>query len=132
MPTLQLQLTPAQPAPRIAALARGLTALSTRILGKREELTALLLEEIVASRWFIGGEPPQRPTARLEISITAGTNTVEEKDAFIAAAFRELQQQLGPLEEASYVVVRELPATDWGYGGRTQAARRLASLSIAA
>jgi 4-oxalocrotonate tautomerase len=129
MPTLQLQLTPTQAAPRIRALARGLTALSTRILGKREEVTALLVEEVVASRWFIAGEPPQRPTAHLEISITAGTNTAEEKEAFIAAAWRELQQELGPLEEASYVVVRELPATDWGYGGRTQAARRLSALS---
>jgi 4-oxalocrotonate tautomerase len=39
----------------------------------------------------------------------------------------ELQRQLGagrPLAEASYVTVRELPATDWGYGGLTQAARR--------
>jgi 4-oxalocrotonate tautomerase len=129
MPTLQLQLTPAQAAPRIRALAGGLTALSTRILGKREEVTALLVEEVVSSRWFIAGEAPQRPTARLEISITAGTNTAEEKEAFIAAAWRELQQELGPLEEASYVVVRELPATDWGYGGRTQAARRLSALS---
>jgi 4-oxalocrotonate tautomerase len=127
MPTLQLQLTPPQPAPRIAALARGLTALSTRILAKREEVTALLVDEVAAGRWFIAGEPPQRATARLEISVTAGTNTLRDKEAFIAAAFRELQQQLGPLEDASYVVVRELPASDWGYGGSTQAARRLAS-----
>jgi 4-oxalocrotonate tautomerase len=35
-----------------------------------------------------------------------------------------LQQQLGPLEEASCVVVQEVPASDWGYGGRTQAGRK--------
>jgi len=52
---------------------------------------------------------------------------VAQKQAFIAAAFAELEQQLGygqPLEEASYVIVREVPASDWGYGGRTQAARK--------
>lgn len=32
------------------------------------------------------------------------------------------------LASASYVVVRELPATDWGYGGQTQVARKLASV----
>jgi 4-oxalocrotonate tautomerase len=69
----------------------------------------------------------ERATALLEISITAGTNTVDQKEAFIAAAYAELEAQLGhgqPLEEASYVIVRELPASDWGYGGKTQVARR--------
>lgn len=37
-----------------------------------------------------------------------------------------LQLKVSPAS-ASYVVVRELPATDWGYGGQTQAARKLAS-----
>jgi 4-oxalocrotonate tautomerase len=67
----------------------------------------------------------------LEISITQGTNTQEEKAAFIQAAFAELQRQLagdGVLAPASYVVVRELPASDWGHGGRTQRSRQLAVL----
>jgi 4-oxalocrotonate tautomerase len=127
MPTLQLQLTPPQSAPRIAALARELTALTNRVLRKREEVTAVVVEEIVATRWFIGGKTPARPTARLEISITAGTNTAAEKQAFVADAYRVLQEELGALEEASYVVVQELPPGDWGYGGTTQAARRLAA-----
>ena len=127
MPTLQLQLTPPQPAPRILALARELTALTNRILGKRPEVTALLVEELATDHWFIGAAAPRGATACLEISITAGTNTAQERQAFVAGAFSELQQQLGPLEEASYVIVRELPAPDWGYGGRTQAARRLAA-----
>ena len=49
------------------------------------------------------------------------------KDKETAAAFAELQEQLGaggPLAEASYVIVRELPAGDWGYGGLTQATRQ--------
>ncbi|UUZ78419.1 hypothetical protein LP414_13035 [Polaromonas sp. P1(28)-13] len=52
----------------------------------------------------------------------------------MAAAFEELQRQLGagqPLEPASYVIVREVPATDWGYGGQTQAARRQARAPVA-
>jgi len=88
-----------------------------------------MIDDLPAARWYVGGVDVQRPTAFLEISVTQGTNTAPQKAAFIAAAFAELQEQLGagaPLAEASYVIVRELPATDWGYNGQTQAARQTA------
>ncbi|MDD2924301.1 MAG: tautomerase family protein, partial [Rhodoferax sp.] len=80
-------------------------------------------------QWHVGGRSVAGPTAFLEISVTQGTNTAQQKADFIAAAFEELQHQLGAgqaLERASYVIVRELPVTDWGYGGQTQAARKSA------
>lgn len=131
MPTLQLKVSPLQNPSRYRQLASALTHLSTLHLGKREEVTAVMIDDMPAARWHVGGSDVQHPTAFLEISITAGTNTEAEKAAFIAAAFAELEHQLGggkPLESASYVVVRELPASDWGYGGQTQAARRLAGV----
>jgi 4-oxalocrotonate tautomerase len=124
MPTLQLKITPPQSTERLSLLARRLTDLSTELLGKRREVTAVVIEELWPGRWFIGGRNPRDATAMLEIRVTEGTNTSGEKEDFIAAAWQELQQQLGPLDEASYVVVQEVAGTDWGYGGRTQAARR--------
>jgi 4-oxalocrotonate tautomerase len=127
MPTLQLHLTPAQSAARHAQLARALTAITARVLGKRPEVTAVLIDERAGTHWFVGGEAAPRPTALLQIDITAGTNTAAEKAAFIAEAYAELERQLAPgaaLEPASYVIVREVPGTDWGYGGRTQQARQ--------
>lgn len=124
MPTLQLKITPPQSAERLGLLARRLTELSTEVLGKRREVTAVVVEELWPGRWFIGGRNPREATALLEIRVTQGTNSAREKEDFVAAAWEELQQQLGPLEEASYVVVQEVPASDWGYGGRTQAARQ--------
>lgn len=128
MPTLQLKLSPLQGPERCQALASALSALSTELLGKRREVTAVTIEELPAARWFVDGRPVRRPTALLEISITQDTNTSGEKAAFIEAAFHELQRQLGgeagELEPTSYVMVRELPAPDWGYGGLTQLARR--------
>ena len=129
MPTLVLQIAPPQTPDRHQSLARALTDLTVRLLGKRREVTAVVIDDLPAARWYIGGAPVEQPTALLEISITQGTNTGEEKGAFIQAAFAELQRQLagdGVLAPASYVVVRELPASDWGYGGRTQQARKLA------
>ena len=126
MPTLQLKISPPQSAERLGLLARRLTDLTHAVLGKRREVTAVVIEELWPGRWFIAGRGVRGATALLEIRVTRGTNTEAEKQAFVAAAWEELQQQLGPLEEASYVVVQEVAATDWGYGGRTQAQRRAA------
>lgn len=129
MPTLLLKVSPPAAPARLQALAQTLTELTARLLGKRLPVTAVLIEELPAAHWYVGGRSVAGPTALLEISVTQGTNTAQEKADFIAAAFGVLQQQLGaggPLEPASYVIVRELPATDWGYGGQTQAARQRA------
>lgn len=129
MPVLQLKVSPLQNPQRYAALGQALTAITAQVLGKQVGVTAVVIDDIPPARWLVGGHDVQRPTALLEIQITAGTNTAAEKAAFVAQAHAELQRQLGaggPLEPATYVVVQELSATDWGYGGQTQAARRQA------
>lgn len=126
MPILRLDVAPPQPVERQRSLAAALTAITVALLGKRAQSTAVVIQDVPTARWFIGGEAVPGATALLELSITAGTNTESQKAAFIDAAFAELQRQLAPdgaLDPASYVVARELPATDWGYGGRTQHAR---------
>lgn len=119
-------------------VARELTDHTERLLGKKLPLTAVAWLA-PAQDWHIGGEPvaagdvadaaaPHR-TFSLDIHITAGTNTDVEKAAWIAAAWDTLSRALpGTTESASYVCVTELPATDWGYGGRTQADRKVSPL----
>ena len=133
MPTLTLKIAAPHDPERDQALATALTAITASTLGKRAEVTAVLIEDLPATRWFIGARPAVRPTALLEINVTAGTNTVAQKAAFVEVAFAELARQLAPgsaLEEASYVIVRELPASDWGYAGRTQQARSEAARTL--
>lgn len=103
-------------------LARELTALIARDLGKRHDLTSVLIETPGAFHWAIGdgGRPS---AAHLEVCVTAGTNSEQEKRAFSTNAMAILQRALPDLDPATYIVVKELPATDWGYGGRTQADR---------
>lgn len=133
MPTLQLKISPPRDAAAYDRLARRLTDITAATLNKRADVTAVMIEELPAARWYVGSAPVQRPTAWLEISITTGTNTEAQKSAFIKAAFGALEDlpesTQGPsetagLEPASYIIVREVPATDWGFGGQTQAARR--------
>ena len=134
MPTLTLKIAAPHDPERDQALATALTAITATTLGKRADVTAVLIEDLPAARWFIGARAAVRPTALLEISVTTGTNSAAQKAAFVEAAFAELARQLAPgsaLEEASYVSVREVPASDWGYGGRTQQARSAAVRHLA-
>jgi 4-oxalocrotonate tautomerase len=66
-------------------------------------------------------------TASLVAHVTAGTNTEAEQAAFIAQAHTLIAETFGrPATAPIYIVVDEIPATGWGYDGRTQHARRVA------
>ncbi|WP_205665078.1 tautomerase family protein [Caldimonas tepidiphila] len=136
MPFAHLMFTtPPSPALREAAadtlrngIAGALSALIATRLRKRSDLVALRVEPVPAAQWTIGGTPLQdaaQAGAHLQVQVSAGTNTAAEMEAFVAEAFALLESRLGPLHPASYVVVQELPATAWGWGGRTQHGRRL-------
>ena len=102
------------------------TRLAVTILGKRADVTAVLVEGSPIANWTVGARP-QKMAGHFEILISEGTNTADEKDRFIAAAYGLLQEVLGaPLDAATYVVIREIPMENWGYGGRTQENRRIA------
>lgn len=126
MPILNLKVAPLQNPERYAALAKSLTTLTEVVLKKRPAVTAVVIEDLPAARWHVGAEPINEPTAYLEINITQGTNSAEQKAEFVTQAYALLSEQLNagkPLNLASYVIVREVPATDWGFDGVTQAAR---------
>ncbi|MDZ7813485.1 MAG: hypothetical protein U5L74_10345 [Ideonella sp.] len=127
MPTLHLQLCPPQPPATLRALAQALTQISASVLLKRSAVTALHIQEAEPSHWALGGAVPEAPMALLEIRISQGSNSAEEKAAFVAQAYATLQAHLDahtPLALASYVTVLEVPAQNWGYGGQTQAQRQ--------
>ena len=129
MPYIHLQLAAARGVEASdAELAQALSDLSASVLHKSRHVTAVRVERCDPASWFIGGEavaPQGQSTAHVQIQITAGTNTAIEKARFVTAAFDALAALLGELHPASYVVVEEIAADAWGYGGHTQAARRL-------
>lgn len=123
MPYIDLRIHPAPNEEQAAALARALTDVLANVAGKRREVTAVRIGAGGAMLWTIGGAPCGTTTAYLDVKITAGTNSREEKAALVRHLHRLLSDTFGELAEASYVVVHELPAENWGYGGLTQAAR---------
>ncbi|RWR31140.1 hypothetical protein D2T31_05455 [Sinirhodobacter populi] len=125
MPFARLTLIPAQSSDVIQRLTDDLTTLIAGDLGKRHELTAVLVETPDPARWTIGAAAYE-VAAHLEVCVTAGTNTDAEKRSFVGNAIHLLRQAMPTLATATYVVVKELPATNWGYDGETQAARAMA------
>lgn len=127
MPFIRISLGRLADAATRQQLGRRATDLIVDLLGKRREVTAVLVEGSGEAAWLIGGEhvAAGATPAHCEIAITAGTNTPTERSRMIAAMHALLAETLGGVPEASYVVIRELPAENWGYAGRTQAARRL-------
>lgn len=122
MPFIRITLCPGRPQVH-GAIASETTRLMADILGKKAALTAVLVEDSVGT-WTIGGMAGQACAVHMEAIITAGTNSDGQKAAFIAQAMEMLRRHCGALPEASYVVVREVVAENWGYDGRTQASRR--------
>jgi len=112
-------LTPDQ----ILRLQREATRLTADMMRKKQELTAVLVEQVDDSRWTVGAAPV-RAAAHFDVNVTAGTNTADEKRRFIAEAMQLLRSVIGPaLHPVCYVVVHEVAADSWGYEGRTQADR---------
>ena len=133
---------------QIRQLSQGTTRLMNERLRKRPDLTVVTVETLPPERWFLAGAPiPTRghctrtarplrwlagasplPTgacaAMAEIKITQGSNSAEEKAAFLADFHRLLGDCLGPLDTPAYVVIHDVPGSDWGYDGASQAQRR--------
>lgn len=123
MPYLNLKLSTPPSTPTAQRIAATLADLTTGILGKKRAVTSVAIDFVPAEHWFVGGldlAEQALATFYLEAKITAGTNTKDEKAAYIRQAFDTMAQHLGPLHPASYIVIHEVGADAWGYQGQTQ------------
>jgi 4-oxalocrotonate tautomerase len=111
----------------VSRLQTEMTELMASVLGKKANLTSVLVEQPAVAGWAIG-RAPARVAVHVDATITAGTNSPEEKALFIEQTMRLLKSVFGSeLSPATYVVLTEVPAQSWGYDGRTQESRRQAA-----
>jgi 4-oxalocrotonate tautomerase len=97
--------------------------LTTRILGKKREVTAIAIDFVDRDSWVVGGEllsEQNRNSFYFDIKITDETNTKDEKARYIREAFAGFERILGNLHEESYIYVQDVKAASYGYGGYTQ------------
>ncbi|WP_262316711.1 tautomerase family protein [Lacticaseibacillus parakribbianus] len=127
MPYLRVRLATASHTPATTAkVAQALTQLVVTKLGKNAAAAAVDIRYRDPASWFIGGQAltaTHQSSFFVEVKVTSGTNTRADKAAFVQAVFAAMQRLLGPIAATSYVVVTDVPGSDWGYGGKTQSFR---------
>lgn len=124
MPMISIQYSTPRPRAELPrAIAEAVRGLSNQILHKDANVTAIVVEEIDATKWFIADKSlAEHGLAAfwIDVRITDGTNTREEKAGFIAEAFAAVNELIGPLHSESYVHVDDARGDAYGYGGLTQ------------
>ena len=123
MPILNVKISqPASPA-LTTAVSEALLELTTRILRKKRELTAITLTYVPPEQWVVGGSTlaaQGKNSFYFDIKVVDGTNTKDEKAQYVTECFAAFGQLLAPLHEESYIYVQDVRAEAYGFGGLTQ------------
>ncbi len=130
MPLITVSYTTSRPSPSLKAdIASAVSELTAKILHKDPAVTAIIVKPVDADDWFAGGKSlaEQRLASYwIDVHVTEGTNTKDEKAAYLAAMFRRMAEILGPLHPETYLHVDEVRGDAYGFGGLTQERRYIA------
>lgn len=123
MPILNVKVSGIKSAETTKQITELLLDITTRILKKKREVTAIVIDYIDRDSWMVGGKllsEQNKNSFYFDIKVTDETNTKDEKAQYIKEAFEGFEKILGNLHEESYVYVADVRATAYGYGGKTQ------------
>ncbi len=130
MPMITVDVAGEPDAQLTERIAQTLAAVTARVLGKDPRVTAVAVSYVPRRQWFVAGRSTAeggRAAFFVDVRISDGTNTKDEKARFVAEAFAAMERLLGPVEAESYVHVDDVRADAYGYGGLTQERRYVES-----
>ena len=123
MPILNVKISAKKSAALTHSIAETLLELTTRILHKKRELTAISIDYVDPTDWIVGGHSlteQGKSSFYFDIKIVDETNTKAEKAQYIRESFDAFSKLLGNLHAESYIYIQDVRATAYGYGGQTQ------------
>ncbi|ASL75868.1 4-oxalocrotonate tautomerase family protein (plasmid) [Ralstonia solanacearum] len=123
MPILNVKVSARRSPEMTRKIAATLLELTSRILGKDPNVTAIAIDYVAPEDWIVGGQSlaaQGRQSVYFDIKVTDETNTKAEKAQYIAEAFEAFSRLLGNLHEESYIYIQDVRAASYGYGGKTQ------------
>ncbi|SAK75686.1 4-oxalocrotonate tautomerase [Caballeronia arationis] len=123
MPILNVKVSANKTPELTRQISDLLLDLTTRVLGKKREVTAIAIDFVDRDSWVVGGKllsEQNKNSFYFDIKITDETNTKDEKARYIREAFEGFERILGDLHEESYIYVQDVKAASYGYGGYTQ------------
>ena len=130
MPILNLKVSAHRSPALSRTLSEGLVEATARILRKNPEITAVAIDYVAPEDWIVSGRSlaeQGKASFWLDIKVVDGTNTKDEKALYLAEVFALMGRVLGDLHDESYVLVHEVPADAYGFGGLTQEHRYVAN-----
>jgi len=130
MPLISVTYSTQHEAPSLkAGIAAAITEFTARILHKDPKVTAVIVKSVDAADWFAGGKSlaeQKLASYWIDTHVSEGTNTKDEKAAYLAAVFARMGELLGPLHEETYLHVDEVKGDAYGFGGLSQERRYIA------
>ena len=130
MPLITVSYSSSRQTPSLKAdIAAAVSELTVKILHKDPKVTAIIVKSVDPADWFAGGKSlaeQKLASFWLDIHVSEGTNTKDEKAAYLAAMFARMGELLGPLHNESYLHVDEVKGDAYGFGGLTQERRYIA------
>lgn len=123
MPILSVKVSAKKSTEMTKAISETLLELTSRVLRKNRELTAIVIDYVEPDNWIVGGKSLMehgKNSIYFDVKVVDETNTKQEKAQYVAEAFAAFEKLLGPLHEESYIYVQDVRATAYGYGGKTQ------------
>ena len=123
MPILNVKVSGTKSAETTKQITDLLLDITTRILKKKREVTAIAIDYIDKDCWIVGGKllsEQNKNSFYFDIKVTDETNTKDEKALYIKEAFEGFERILGNIHEESYIYVQDVRAASYGYGGKTQ------------
>ena len=131
MPLITVTYSSSRQSPSLKAdIAAAVSELTAKILHKDPKVTAIIVKSAAAADWFAGGKSLAEQNLAsfwLDVHVTEGTNTKDEKAAYLAAMFKRMGELLGPLHTESYLHVDEVKGDAYGFGGLSQERRYIAN-----
>lgn len=123
MPIINVKVS-AQRSPEMTrTISEHLLDITTRILRKKRELTAITIDYVDPEDWIVAGvslKEQKKSSFYFDIKVVDETNTKQEKAQYVREAFDGFARLLGELHPESYVYVQDVRATAYGFGGLTQ------------
>jgi 4-oxalocrotonate tautomerase len=123
MPILNVKVSGQRSKEMTKSIAKILLELTSRILHKDPEVTAIAIEYVNPEDWIVAGKSLAehgKSSIYFDIKVTDETNTKTEKAQYIREAFDAFSKLLGDLHNESYIYVQDVRATSYGFSGLTQ------------
>lgn len=130
MPYLNLKVSIPESSESAEKIVAALMKHTSEVLGKKPDVTSIVIDFIASDKWFVGGvriSEQKAVTFYLDIKATDGTNTKAEKAKYVRNVFADFDSMFGPITPASYIVIHDVRADSWGFQGRTQEYRFIQS-----